>query len=96
MMFQQTYSHWSHFILYHIPQSSNWLYFYCFFNFECFDSFDHFAACFVPLIAKAPYPLIMWPRPQTIFGDLSVKGEKSKFTTESHKLLQGDVAELFL
>ena len=29
----------------------DWLYFYCFFSFEYFDPFDHYAACLVTLKA---------------------------------------------
>ena len=45
----------------------DWLYFYCLFTFKCFDSFDHYVACCVPLrergdlelafkVVPEPYP----------------------------------------
>ena len=45
MMLKQTFSHFSHFLLYHIPQ-----YFCFFFSLKNFDPYDHYVVCRVPLI----------------------------------------------
>ena len=47
--FKQTFSHFSHLILYHTSQLAT-LIVLLFFSFEYFDSFDYYAACYVPLM----------------------------------------------
>ena len=58
----------------------DWLYFYCFFSFEYFDSFDHYAACWFPLslsnqavfasfplkVAWSGISLSRWPTPRPL------------------------------
>ena len=48
MMFEQTFSYFSHFILYHIPQLASLFIFLLLFQFEKVDLYDHYAACYVP------------------------------------------------
>ena len=49
-MFYQTFSHFSHLELYHIPQLASLDVFLLFFRFEYFYPFDHYAACWFTLI----------------------------------------------